>query len=173
MRLATVKSMIKYVIHIATRHFISKDMLFQDIVEHFRYPSNRKPIHMMPKEIMEQSSLHENKYGSLKNAISIFIEYNQDNEVDFKNIKIQFTVIKTKIEHKLAYSDELDKYPEVIKCLELSQHLFPNVFYNHDKTMEVVYDENRKPVFHSITDAEIRAKKMIAKFAILSNNYVG
>ena len=28
-------------------------------------------------------------------------------------------------------------------------------------------------MFHNITDAEIRAKKMIAKFAILSNNYVG
>ena len=103
----------KYVIiHIADpTHFISKDsLLFHDIVERAftRYPSNRKPIHMMPKEIMEQSSLHENKYGSLKNAISIFIEYNKDNEVDFKNIKIQFTVIKTKIEHKLAYSDELD-----------------------------------------------------------------
>ena len=168
----------KYVIiHIADpTHFISKDsMLFSDIVERAftRYPSNRKPIHMMPKLIMEKSSLHENKYGSLKNAISIFIEYDENNEVDFKNIYIEFTVIKTQIKHKLAYTDDLEYYTEVMKCLELSEHLFPDVFYNHDKTMEVVYDDKKKPIFHNITDQEIRAKKMIAKFAILSNNYVG
>ena len=38
-----------------------------------RYPSNNKPIHMIPTEIMKKASLMDNSHGNIKNAIDLII----------------------------------------------------------------------------------------------------
>ena len=165
------------IIHIADpTHYISKhSLLFKDIIERAftRYPSNRTPIHMMPHDIVNWSSLHENEHGNIKKAISIFIKFDENNKVSYEDMELQFSIIKVKQEFKLAYSDDILKYDEIKKCLELSEYLFPDIFYNQDRTLEVKYNHDNEPYFYNSNENEIKAKKMIAKFAILSNNYVG
>ncbi len=60
-------------IHIAdpTEYINIDSSLWKNIEERVvtRYPSNKKPIHMIPNEIMEKSSLMVNKHGSLKMII--------------------------------------------------------------------------------------------------------
>ena len=55
------------IVHIAdpTEYIDLYSKLWEDIENNVvtRYPSNRKPFHMMPDEIMEKASLMDNKYG--------------------------------------------------------------------------------------------------------------
>ena len=61
-------------IHIAdpTEYINIKSDLWKDIVDRVvtRYPSNRKPVHMMPEKIMAKASLMDNEYGNIKMAIT-------------------------------------------------------------------------------------------------------
>ena len=67
------------VIHIAdpTENIDIKSDLWNDICKRIvtRYPSNRKPIHMMPDEIMEISSLMSNEYGNIKTRFRLKQKY--------------------------------------------------------------------------------------------------
>jgi exoribonuclease II len=60
------------------------------------YPSNCNPIHMMPEDIMEQSSLMDNKYGNIKNAVTILAEINPTTHLPDNPVKLIFTKIKVK-----------------------------------------------------------------------------
>ena len=61
-------------IHIADpTEFINLDSELWTSIERnviTKYPSNRKPIHLIPDLIMQISSLMENEYGDIKNAIT-------------------------------------------------------------------------------------------------------
>jgi len=164
------------VIHIADpTHYISKDsILFKDIIEKSftKYPSNTKPIHLMPDEILNLSSLHQNIYGNVKNAISIIIEFDKNNQIDYNNILIYFSKIKVDIQNKLSYNNIPKNNHEILKCLELSDYIFPNLTYHNDNQLEIKYYNNIPHFYHNHKN-ELEYKKMIAKFAILSNNYVG
>ena len=69
-------------IHIAdpTEHIHIDSCLWKNIEQNVvtRYPSNKKPIHMMPNEIMEKASLMVNKYGDIKLAITILTEIDKE-----------------------------------------------------------------------------------------------
>ena len=58
-----------------------------------KYPSNRKPIHMIPEEIMEKSSLMVNQYGNVKLAITILTKIEKVTYKPIGNIKLLFTKI--------------------------------------------------------------------------------
>src|SRR6056300_671069 len=62
-------------IHIAdpTEYIDIESNLWKDIQEKIisKYPSNRKPIHMMPEFILNLSSLKVNELGNIKLAITI------------------------------------------------------------------------------------------------------
>ena len=82
-------------IHIAdpTEEININSPLWRDIVDRVitRYPSNNKPIHLMPKVIVDKSSLMENKYGNEKNAITVLTEINVHTYEPCGNIKLLFT----------------------------------------------------------------------------------
>jgi len=65
-------------IHIAdpTEYINIESSLWKDIEKRIvtKYPSFKSPIHMIPKEIMEKSSLMVNQYGNLKLTITILTE---------------------------------------------------------------------------------------------------
>ena len=67
-----------------------------------KYLSNRKPIHMMPDEVLELSSLMENTKGNIKSAITILTEIDKTNYNPINNIKILFT--KIKVHHNNAFT---------------------------------------------------------------------
>ena len=67
-------------IHIAdpTEYINIESSLWNNIEQRIvtKYPSNKSPIHMMPKEIVDRSSLMVNQYGNIKSAITIVTKIN-------------------------------------------------------------------------------------------------
>ena len=78
-----------------------------------RYPSNRKPFHMMPSEIMEMSSLMVNKYGNIKNAVSVITEIHKDTYMPIGSVKLLYTIIKLKKENALEYSEACEHSEDI------------------------------------------------------------
>jgi exoribonuclease R len=68
-----------------------------------RYPSNKKPIHMIPEEIMNKSSLMVNQYGDVKLAITILTEIDKKTYKPIGIIKLLFTTIKVSLENAISY----------------------------------------------------------------------
>ena len=58
---------------------------------------------MMPDDLLEVSSLMENKAGSIKNAITILTEINVTTYTPIGNIQILFTKINVSKENALTY----------------------------------------------------------------------
>ena len=137
-----------------------------------RYPSNRKPIHMMNNDILEKSTLHENNCGNIKKAITITTEFNKDDTIIFENTTICFSMIKVKTISKLSYTNIPRDNMEIETCLKLSEKIFPDMIYNNDKRIEVKFNTDKNPYLHQSSDEECSYKKMIAKFAIFSNNFI-
>ena len=96
-------------IHIAdpTEYIPIKSDIWKDILKRIttKYPSNREPIHMMPKKILELSSLQENSYGSTKNSITILTEICKKSYLPSNNIKLLFTTINVKNTNKYSYKN--------------------------------------------------------------------
>ena len=167
----------KYIcVHIAdpTEYISLYSELFYETIEkaQTRYPSNHEPIHMLNKDILEKSTLHENKYGQIKKAITIIMQFDESNHLCFDNTMLYFSNIRVEKNHKLSY----DKIPEdniIIKnCLELSEYIFPNMIYNQDKRLIINYDDSGVPSLHKVSENENKYKVMIAKFAIFCNHYI-
>ena len=78
-----------------------------------RYPSNRKPFHMMPDEIMEISSLMVNRYGNIKNAVSVITEIHKETYIPIGNVKLLYTRIKVKKENALTYSEACEHSEDI------------------------------------------------------------
>ena len=95
----------KYIcVHIAdpTEHIPLYSDLFYETIERAqtRYPSNRQPVHMLEKTILEKSTLHENKYGSIKKAITIIMQFDENNNLCFDKTSLYFSIICVNHEHK-------------------------------------------------------------------------
>jgi len=145
-----------------------------------KYLSNRPPIHMMPDDLLEVSSLMENKAGSIKNAITILTEINVTTYTPIGNIQILFTKIKVSKENALTYYQaSISKLREITIGLNIAKVLktmrskkTKGVILNDLSMAYTKYSEN--DIFlqvDSIEEKEI--KQMIAEFAIFSNSFVG
>ena len=174
------------VIHIAdpTEHINIESQLWETIKTGTitRYPSNRKPFHMMPIEIMEKSSLMDNTYGNNKNAISIVIEIDEETYKPKGEINLLFTKIKVKTENALAYNEACNRIDEIhtIKTgLKISEVLIKeratrtNGTILNDVSISAVTYENNIPTLANISQNEKRMKQMIAEFAIIANSFIG
>ena len=110
-------------IHIAdpTEYINIKSELWYDIEKRIitKYPSNRPPIHMMPQEIMERSSLMVNKFGSIKNAITILTEIDTTTFLPIGTIQLLFTKVKLKKENSLNYLDASNIIDSAKDCIIL------------------------------------------------------
>jgi exoribonuclease R len=96
-------------IHIADpTHYINiNSELWKTSVERIitHYPSNNTPIHMLPHQIMEKSSLMDNSYGNSKKAISIIVEVDPNTFALINNINLKFTNIIVRPETTLSYKE--------------------------------------------------------------------
>ena len=89
-----------------------------------RYPSNSKPIHMMPKEIMETASLMVNEHGDVKLAITVLSEINKNTYQPLGSVKLLFTKIRVEKDNALSYTEAGNSENETIfKGLQISNAL--------------------------------------------------
>ena len=99
-------------IHIAdpTEYISLKSNLWSYVSDRVitHYPSNRSPIHMIPHQIMEKSSLMVNNEGNIKNAITILMNINE-NSYQPGNIQLLFTKIKVNEKNALSYTSACDQ----------------------------------------------------------------
>ena len=90
-------------IHIAdpTEYIDIKSDLWKNIMDRVvtRYPSNRKPVHMMPEKIMAKASLMDNEYGNIKMAITVLTEIDRFSFEPIGNVKLLFSKVKVKKEN--------------------------------------------------------------------------
>ena len=173
-------------IHIAdpTEYINIQSSLWKDIEERVvtKYPSNTKPIHMMPKEIMDKASLMVNDYGDIKLAITILTEINKDTYHPMSAIKILFTKIKVDRCNALSYkeaSDMIYSNNTIYNGFRISKALKE---IRGGKTKGVILNElsnsypkyaNNVPYLYCDTTDEKMMKQMIAEFAIFANSFVG
>lgn len=173
-------------IHIAdpTEYINIDSALWQDVEKRVvtRYPSNKPPIHMMPHQIMEMSSLMVNQYGDIKLAISIVSEIHQTMYTPIGVVQLLFTKIRVKKENALSYkeaSELININNTITTCLKLSNSLLA---LRSEKTRGTVLNEvsysfpkynNDSMYLYSDTKTEIQMKQMIAEFAIFANSFVG
>ena len=173
-------------IHIAdpTEFINIKSKLWYDIEQTIitKYPSNRKPIHMMPQEIMERSSLMDNKFGNIKKAITILTEIDVITYLPIGAIQLLFTKVKLTKGNSLNYleaSNTIDmniclknglKISEAFQKRRSSKTIGTKL--NEVSTAVVAYN-NDMPYLYVNTLNETKMKQMIAEFAIFANSFVG
>lgn len=173
-------------IHIAdpTEYINIDSALWRDIEKRVttRYPSNKPPIHMMPHQIMEMSSLIVNQYGDIKMAITIVSEIHQTTYTPIGVVQLLFTRIRVKRENALSYkiaSELINVNNAITTCLKISNSLFT---LRSEKTRGTVLNEVSYSFpkyaadtmfLYSDTRTEILMKQMIAEFAIFANSFIG
>ena len=175
-------------IHIAdpTEHINIDSCLWKNIEQNVvtRYPSNKKPIHMMPNEIMEKASLMVNKYGDIKLAITILTEIDKETYKPIGKVKLLFTKIKVSKKNALSYINagkEIDSNTVLSNGLKISKSL-QNL--RSQKTKGGVLNEislsfpkydnvNNTSYLYLDSVTEILMKQMIAEFAIFANSFIG
>jgi exoribonuclease R len=173
-------------IHIAdpTEYINIKSELWYDIEKRIitKYPSNRPPIHMMPQEIMEKSSLMVNKFGSIKNAITILTEIDTTTFLPIGTIQLLFTKVKLKKENSLNYLDAsniidssiyLQNGLKISEAFQIRRSAKTIGTKLNDVSTALVAYNNHKPYLYLNSINEIKMKQMIAEFAIFSNSFVG
>jgi exoribonuclease R len=147
-----------------------------------RYPSNRKPFHMMSYDIMEKSSLMANKYGDVKNAVTILTEIDDNTYMPKGNIKLLYTIIKVSKKNALSYDDACNKTEEIVDLqmgLKISKALLDSraerttgTILNDVRTSIISY-RGEYSVLENVSYTEKNMKEMIAEFAIFANSFIG
>jgi len=173
-------------IHIAdpTEHINIDSSLWQDIEKRVvtKYPSFNPPIHMIPHEIMEKSSLMVNKYGNMKLAITILTEIHQITHEPMGGVKILFTKVKVDQKNALSY-EKAGTYVNENKILQNALHI-SDALYNirSGKTKGTILNEvsiafprrdDQTMYLYSDTKTEIKMKQMISEYAIFANTFIG
>ena len=173
-------------IHIADpTEFINKDSTLWISIENkivTRYPSDTKPIHMMPEEIMEKSSLMVNRFGEIKLAITVLTEIDINTFKPIGNARLMFTKIKVNKNNALNYKQAcelLDNNFVLSTGKKISKVLMS---IRGKKTKGIVLNEldksnikfeNDNIYLYSDSPEEKSMKQMIAEFAIFANSFVG
>ena len=171
-------------IHIAdpTYYINIKSELWEDIINRTitHYPSNNNPIHMMPSEILDLSSLIENKKGVNKKAISIITEIDKSTFLPINTVEIKYTDIIVNKLNALSYNNALDcNYKDIIEIgLKVSKSLrnirSKNTLGTKLGDINYSYPIYKKDIeLYKDSKDEIFIKQMIAEFAIFANSFVG
>ncbi len=173
-------------IHIAdpTEYIDIKSQLWKDIETRIitKYPSDRKPIHMLPHQIMEMSSLMDNTYGNLKKAITISTEIDKETYLPINNIKILFTEIKVKPQNSLSYIDastSIDTNQTLEIGLKISEALQQKRAIKtigvklNTMNVSIIKFSNHIPYLYNNTSNEKKMKDMIGELAIFANSFIG
>ena len=117
---------ISLAIHIAdpTSYIDSSSGLFADMIKRTvtHYPSNKNPVHMMPKEIMELSSLTENYYGPEKKAVTLLIDLDEQLRPTGL-VKLMCSIVVVSKHNQYTYesaAEEIGKMTKFDNCLKIA-----------------------------------------------------
>jgi ribonuclease R len=147
------------------------------------YPSNREPIHLMPKEILSMSSLKEDETETkYKNATTIRVCVNRETyNIITEYVEMFPSRIKISKGNSYMYKEaiELIKTDEIFNMgIKISEKLREERDSNVKKMSEVnnaypIYNKSNK-IFTLYLDSEeeVKIKQMKAEFAILANSIV-
>jgi len=184
-------------IHIADpTEWVSPDTsLWTDIKERVvtRYPSNRVPIHLMPKDIVDRASLMVNQYGDTKNAITVLTEIRPDTFVPVGRIQLLFSTVRVTESHAFTYATASamlrdDDDTRAAARTAISTGLKVAAALNAQRAEKtvgarlgdlapsgVVFSSNpgQGPSLARADVAVADMQKMIAEFAIFANAFVG
>lgn len=176
------------VIHIAdpTYYINNKSELWYNILNRgiSHYPSNNKPIHMMPHDIIKRSSLmvSDNMKEEYKKAISITFEIDRKTFLPTKNIRLEFTEITVKDTGKLTYL-QAGNLLETDNILKLASRIGSSVKKERSKKtigtklseLDIMIPsfENGNIKLVETNKNEKLMKEMIGEFAILTNSFIG
>lgn len=170
-------------IHIAdpTEYIKLNSDLWNNIVKRTttKYPSNRKPIHMIPDDIMRLSSLKG--INEIKNAITVLTEIDKDSYIPIGEVKLLFSKVLVKLENSYSYKEASEKKEmEVLKTgLKISKGLQEIRAKNtkgvklNELSLAYTRFDNNKIYLYQDTEEEKQMKQMIAEFAIFANSFVG
>ena len=187
------KGEITLVIHIADpTEYISLDSeLWKDCLKRgvTYYPSNKQPIRMLPKKIIEKSSLMTCKLKEVKQSISLFVDIDKETYLPIdKSINIKFCNILLKRKNAYTYNEAGDiltdnKYKKtfVHKHLSIAMKIADAIYNENDsvgkllnnKPITNVNYQNKVPTFETDSYQVFKVKRMIAQFAIYANSFVG
>ena len=173
-------------IHIAdpTEHINIDSSLWRDIEKKIvtKYPSNKTPIHMMPKDIVDRASLMVNQYGNIKLAITILTKINKNTYQPMGKIKLLFTKIKLKKQNALTYekagsifySDNniyiASRISEALK--EIRGEKTKGIVLNEISNSYLKFNNDKSYLYYDTSQEKIM-KQMIAEFAIFANSFIG
>lgn len=170
-------------IHIAdpTEYIALQSNLWENIVERTttKYPSNRKPIHMIPDEILKLSSLNGN--DEIKKSISVITQIDTCNYAPIGDIKLHFTKIFVKAKNAYSYHDasnenDVNAFQIGLKISQALQEIrakhTKGVKLNELTTAYTKFDNGQIYLYQDSYN-EKRMKQMIAEFAIFANSFVG
>ncbi len=144
------------------------------------YPSNYKPIHMLPKKILSRSSLIEDSdESSIKFAISLILEIDK---ITFLPINtsfqsLNFTIINCNNKFRYNYETACLSNDNIIKyCIKigsaLRRHRCKSIKLN-SKTKIKFKEPSKVPYYHNISNIQLSIQHMIEEFAIYANSFVG
>ena len=182
----TENNKLYFAIHIAdpTEYIDLSSNLWKDIVSRTttKYPSNRAPIHMMPEQVLELSSLQGIEEGNIKNAITILSEINSTTYEPINEIKLLFTRVFVKKENAYSYNDAalICNHIKAFSIgLKISERLktmrslkTKGIKLNEVSNAYPIYEDNHVYLYED-TQQERLMKQMIAEFAIFANSFVG
>jgi exoribonuclease R len=172
-------------IHIAdpTHYFNvhrSRESLFQEIRKRGMtyYPSgyNSQPIHMLPRDVLNQSSLHTDKECDFKFTLTITTEIDQTTylPVSFSEDSLQFCVIEVRPENKYTYSQasQTDIFGDALKISKkMRQNRKDSIKIRNKNGLKFLSDSHIH--IYQYSEKEIEIKEMIEEFAIFANMYIG
>lgn len=175
-----------FAIHIAdpTEYIDLQSGLWNDIINRTttKYPSNRDPIHMMPNQVLELSSLQGTREGNIKNAITVLTEVDSATYEPIHEIQILFTNVFVKKDNAFSYNDaaavcdDMDAFKiglRISETLKTKRSLkTKGIKLNEVSIAYPIYEENNVYLYED-TQNERLIKQMIAEFAIFANSFVG
>lgn len=152
-----------------------------------RYPSNTKPIHLLPERIMKCASLSTHrKNGEKKYAMSLFI--NIDSDFNAGQCELKNTTFKVFPYNKYTYeqaSKMLDtnytytNVSNVYDVMNIASKIANNmrlkrktIGKNIQRNASIQYINNI-PYLHNDTCSVIIMKSVIEEFAIFANSHIG
>lgn len=173
-------------IHIAdpTEFINMNSMLWKDIENRMvtKYPSNRKPLHMLPTKIIQQSSLMDNEYGNLKLAITVNSEIDKTTFLPIGEQKLYFSKVFVPKSNNFTYNEaanrieslkELSYGIKISRALQKRRGLETIGIKLNELNNSILNYNDKEPFLYICSDEEREMKHMIAEFAIFANSFIG
>lgn len=130
---------------------------------------------MMPKRILDMSSLQENSEGNIKYAISIITEISKDTYLPINVVNLKYTIIKVSNKNALTYTTEnndvINIGLKISNALRIQRNSLGSKLGNLNRSN--IYYIHEIPMLKKNKENTIKKKQMIAEFAIFANSFVG